>query len=170
MNFIILTFKQLFKKGKIMRCPYCFEDNDKVIDSRPNKDNDAIRRRRLCNKCGKRFTTYEYTEKFPLQIIKKDGRREDFKREKILTGLLIACRKRRVPMKKIEKTADEIHDLLIRKEQNEISSAIIGELIMDKLQELDQVAYVRFASVYKEFKDIKEFKKTIDRLFTESDK
>ena len=148
-----------------MRCPYCHTDNDRVIDSRPNKENTAIRRRRMCNNCEKRFTTYEYIEEFPVQIIKKDGRREDFKREKLLKGLMVACRKRSIPLEKLEKIADAIHEQMISSEQREVSSTEIGEMIMAHLKNLDKVAYVRFASVYREFKDIKEFKKLVDDFF-----
>ncbi|MCK5269002.1 MAG: transcriptional repressor NrdR [Spirochaetes bacterium] len=147
-----------------MRCPYCFTDDDKVIDSRPNKENTAIRRRRMCNSCSKRFTTYEYIEKFPIQVIKKDGRREDFSRQKILNGLMIACRKRSIPYEKLEQIVEDIHEALIKSGQNEITVDVIGEYVTKHLKELDQVAYVRFASVYKEFKDIEEFKKAIDNL------
>lgn len=148
-----------------MRCPSCGKDEDRVIDSRPNKDNTAIRRRRFCNSCGKRFTTYEYVERVPVQIIKKDGRREDFSRDKIMNGLLLACRKRRIPVDAIEQIVEDIQDYLARSGKAEIPSALVGERIMKALQKLDKVAYVRFASVYRDFKDLKEFKKTIDRLF-----
>lgn len=149
-----------------MRCPFCQQDNDRVIDSRPNRDNTAIRRRRMCNSCAKRFTTYEYIENVPLQIIKKDGRREDFKRDKILNGIILACRKRSIPLEQIERIVDEIYEFLQRSDSHEVGSQVIGEQVMEKLQGIDQVAYVRFASVYKDFKDIKEFKKTIDQLFS----
>lgn len=150
-----------------MRCPSCGKDEDRVVDSRPNKDNTAIRRRRFCNSCGKRFTTYEYVERVPVQIIKKDGRREDFSRDKIMNGLLLACRKRRIPVDAIEQIVEDIQDYLARSGKTELPSSLVGERIMKALQKLDKVAYVRFASVYKDFKDLKEFKKTIDRLFPE---
>ena len=148
-----------------MRCPYCGKDEDKVVDSRPNRENTAIRRRRCCISCGQRFTTYEYVELIPIQIIKKDGRREDFSREKILNGLRMACRKRSIPVEKIEMIVENLQDYLAKTGKSEVPSKVIGERIMKALQKLDKVAYVRFASVYKEFKDLKEFKKTIDRLF-----
>lgn len=150
-----------------MRCPSCGKDEDRVVDSRPNKDNTAIRRRRFCNSCGKRFTTYEYVERVPVQIIKKDGRREDFSRDKIMNGLLLACRKRRIPVDAIEQIVEDIQDYLARSGKAELPSSLVGERIMKALQKLDKVAYVRFASVYRDFKDLKEFKKTIDRLFPE---
>lgn len=147
-----------------MRCPVCHTDDDKVVDSRPNKENTAIRRRRMCNACGKRFTTYEYIEEYPLQIVKKDGRREDFSREKVRNGLALACRKRNIPREQIERLVDEIFEQLIRTGLPEIPSSVVGERIMEKLCDTDPVAYVRFASVYREFNDVEEFKRTIDSL------
>lgn len=119
-----------------MRCPHCFSEDDKVIDSRPNKENTAIRRRRMCNSCGKRFTTYEYVEKFPIQVIKKDNRREDFNRAKILNGLMLACRKRNVTYEKIESIVEEIHEALIKSGKNEVSSTMVGEHVIDKLRDI----------------------------------
>ena len=152
-----------------MRCPVCHSDDDRVIDSRPNKDNTAIRRRRMCNACNKRFTTYEYIEEYPLQVVKKDGRREDFSREKILNGLAIACRKRNIPRERIERLVDEVFEQLIRTGIPEVSSSTVGQHIMEKLCDIDPVAWVRFASVYREFNDVDEFKRTIDGLQTSKD-
>lgn len=151
-----------------MRCPYCLTDNDKVIDSRPNKENTAIRRRRMCTSCEKRFTTYEYIEQLPVQIVKKDGRRENFDREKMLKGLLTASRKRSIPLPQLELITDRIHNSIIGSDNREISSSRLGEMIMEELKKLDKVAYIRFASVYREFKDIKEFKKLVDDFFQNS--
>lgn len=140
-----------------MRCPYCGEQNDKVIDSRPNRDNSAIRRRRACLNCEKRFTTYEYIEDFPVLVVKRDGRKEEFNREKIMQGLFTACRKRRVDLEKLEHIADTIHEELMRSSNREVSSTMIGEKILSLLKEVDHVAYIRFASVYRAFGDIGEF-------------
>ena len=147
-----------------MRCPLCHADDDRVIDSRPNRENTAIRRRRMCNACGKRFTTYEYIEAFPLQIVKKDGRREDFSRDKVLNGLAVACRKRDIARDRIERLVDEVFEQLLRSGATEVGSSAVGELIMEKLRAIDQVAYVRFASVYREFNNVDEFKRTIEAL------
>lgn len=147
-----------------MKCPFCFRDNDKVIDTRIVKDGEAIRRRRECLSCGKRFTTYEYIEKFPLLVIKKDGRREPFEREKILKGVMTACHKRPITTKQIEQLVDEVTAIIFDLGKNEVESFIIGEEIMKRLKELDDVSYVRFASVYREFEDKEEFLKEINNL------
>lgn len=140
-----------------MKCPFCGENNNKVIDSRLSKDGKAIRRRRECMDCERRFTTYEYIEDIPLMIIKKDRRREVFSREKVRLGIQRACEKREISMNAIESFVEEIERDLRESEEKEISSRVIGEKIMAKLHELDKVAYVRFASVYRDFKDVNDF-------------
>lgn len=140
-----------------MKCPFCGEIDNKVIDSRLSKDGNAIRRRRECIVCSRRFTTYEHIEEIPVMIIKKDGRREVFSREKVRTGLQKACEKRNISMHVIEEFLDELERDLRETGEKEIPSHIIGEKIMVKLNEIDGVAYVRFASVYREFKDVNDF-------------
>ncbi|MCQ2499322.1 MAG: transcriptional regulator NrdR [Lachnospiraceae bacterium] len=140
-----------------MKCPFCGHENTRVIDSRPAEDNNSIRRRRVCDECGKRFTTYEKVETIPLIIVKKDDNREAFDRAKIEQGVLRACHKRPVSAKQIQTIVDEVETEIYSREEREISSSIIGELVMDKLKDVDSVAYVRFASVYREFKDINTF-------------
>ena len=140
-----------------MRCPYCTSLDNKVVDSRMGKEGEAIRRRRECLKCGGRFTTYERVEEVLPSVIKKDGRRESFDRSKILGGIKKACEKRPISMEVLEKTADEIEKTLQEKGLKEVPSTVIGEEVMEKLHLLDEVAYVRFASVYRSFKDINEF-------------
>ncbi len=140
-----------------MKCPFCGENNNKVIDSRLSRDGNAIRRRRECMSCDRRFTTYEYIEEIPLMIIKKDRRREEFNREKVRSGLQRACEKREISMNVIESFIEELERDLRESEEKEIQSRVIGEKIMAKLHELDKVAYVRFASVYRDFKDVKDF-------------
>lgn len=140
-----------------MKCPYCGHPDTRVIDSRSAEDNNSIRRRRSCDECGKRFTTYEKVETIPLIIIKRDENREAFDRVKIEQGILHACYKRPVSAEAIKKAVDEIELELINKEEKEIPSSVIGEIVMDKLKELDPVAYVRFASVYRQFKDVNTF-------------
>ncbi len=140
-----------------MKCPFCGENNNKVIDSRLSRDGNAIRRRRECMACDRRFTTYEYVEEIPLMIIKKDRRREEFNREKVRSGIQRACEKREISMNAIESFIEELERDLRESEEKEISSRIIGEKIMAKLHELDKVAYVRFASVYRDFKDVNDF-------------
>lgn len=150
-----------------MKCPYCSSDNTSVIDSRPANDNTSIRRRRTCDSCGKRFTTYEKVESIPLIVIKKDGIREQYDRSKIEGGILRACHKRPVSAEQIENLLDRIETELYGGESREITSDRIGELVMDGIRELDEVAYVRFASVYREFKDVgtfmNELKKMLDK-------
>ena len=140
-----------------MKCPFCGQENTRVIDSRPVPDNNSIRRRRQCDECGKRFTTYEKIETIPLVVIKKDQSREQYDRSKIQGGVTRACYKRPISVKKIEELIDDIETEIFNKEEREIPSTLIGEIVMDKLKELDAVAYVRFASVYREFKDIDTF-------------
>ena len=140
-----------------MKCPFCGRDNTRVIDSRPVPDNNSIRRRRQCDECGKRFTTYEKIETSPLTVIKKDQSREQYDRAKIQDGIMRACYKRPISVKTIENLMDEIETEIFNREEKEVPSTLIGEIVMDKLKELDAVAYVRFASVYREFKDIDTF-------------
>ena len=140
-----------------MKCPFCGEIDNKVIDSRLSKDGGAIRRRRECIACTRRFTTYEHIEDIPVMIVKKDGRREEFSREKVRTGLQKACEKRNISMHVIEEFLDELERDLRETGEKEIPSNVIGEKIMGKLNEIDGVAYVRFASVYREFKDVNDF-------------
>lgn len=140
-----------------MKCPFCSHENTRVIDSRPAEDNNSIRRRRVCDECDKRFTTYEKIETIPLIIIKKDNNRETYDRSKIEAGVLRACHKRPVSANEINHLVDEVETEVFNMEEKEISSQSIGELVMNKLKDLDAVAYVRFASVYREFKDINTF-------------
>ena len=150
-----------------MKCPFCSRDNTRVIDSRPADDNNSIRRRRLCDVCHKRFTTYEKVETIPLIVIKKDNNREQFDRSKIAAGILRACHKRPISANEINKLVDDIETEIFNMEEKEITSKVIGEIVMDKLKDLEAVAYVRFASVYREFKDINTFmddlKKILDK-------
>ncbi len=140
-----------------MKCPFCSHENTRVIDSRPAEDNNSIRRRRVCDECGKRFTTYEKIETIPLIIIKKDNNREAYDRAKIEAGVLRACHKRPVSAQQITTLVDEVENEVFNREEREIPSGTIGELVMNKLKDLDAVAYVRFASVYREFKDVNTF-------------
>jgi len=149
-----------------MKCPFCRENNNKVIDSRLSRDGAAIRRRRECLACKRRFTTYEYIEEIPLMIIKKDKRRELFSRDKVRAGLKKACEKREISMNVIESFIEELERDLRESEEKEISSSIIGEKVMKKLHELDKVAYVRFASVYRDFKDVGDFVTELKTLLT----
>lgn len=147
-----------------MRCPFCSDYNTRVIDSRPVDDNQAIRRRRQCDVCGKRFTTYEKVEAIPLIVIKKDKNREPYDREKLASGIFRSCHKRPVPTKAIEDCVDEIENKIFNLDLKEIDSKQIGEIVMDQLKDLDQVAYVRFASVYREFKDVNTFMSELKKL------
>lgn len=153
-----------------MKCPYCTADNTRVLDSRPVDDNAAIRRRRLCDSCGKRFTTYEKVETLPLVVIKKDQTREQYDRAKLEGGLMRACYKRAIPIEKIEKLIDTVETEIYRMSEHEIKSSQIGELVMKQLEELDAVAYVRFASVYREFKDADTFMAELRELIGRSEK
>lgn len=147
-----------------MRCPFCESEDTKVIDSRHTEEGNAIRRRRECEQCGKRFTTYEKIEEITLIVIKKDGGREPFDRNKILNGIIKACEKRPVPLSEMERVVDEIERGLNNMLEKEVKSTFIGELIMEKLKDLDEVAYVRFASVYRQFTDINTFVAEIEKL------
>ena len=147
-----------------MKCPYCNADDTKVIDSRPAEENNAIRRRRQCQACHKRFTTYEKVESIPIIVIKKGNIREQYDRGKIESGILRSCHKRPVSYEQIISTVDSIENSIFNMEEKEISSDVIGELVMEKLKDLDQVAYVRFASVYREFKDVNTFMDEIGKL------
>jgi len=150
-----------------MKCPYCGFVEDRVIDSRPTDEGNAIRRRRECSKCLRRFTTYEKVERLPLMVIKKDKSREAFDRDKILNGLLRACEKRPVSFNELEKLVEEVESQIHNSLQREVTSQEIGELVMSKLKNLDEVAYVRFASVYREFKDINTFMDELRKLIDE---
>ena len=147
-----------------MKCPYCGHENTRVIDSRPAEENNSIRRRRACDECGKRFTTYEKVETIPLIIIKKDLNREAFDRAKIEAGVLRACHKRPVSAEQIANLVDEVETEIYSREERELPSAVIGECIMNKLKDLDPVAYVRFASVYREFKDVNTFMDDLKKI------
>jgi len=147
-----------------MKCPYCSYEESKVIDSRPTDEGERIRRRRECLQCQKRFTTYEIIESLPIIVIKKDKSREVFNRDKLLNGLLRACEKRPVSLEKLEDIIDEIEAVLQNSLDREVSSDKIGELVMDKLKDVDEVAYVRFASVYRQFKDIGTFMSELNKL------
>ena len=140
-----------------MNCPFCGHLNDKVIDSRESKEGDAIRRRRQCLACERRFTTYERIDEVPYMVIKKDGRREKFDRQKVLNGLLHACEKRPVPISRLEQIVNEAESFIIESPERERKTSELGELIMNRLRRYDKVAYVRFASVYLDFKDVQEF-------------
>ena len=140
-----------------MKCPFCGHENTRVIDSRPADENNSIRRRRVCDECEKRFTTYEKVETIPLIIIKKDNNRETYDRSKIEAGVLRACHKRPISAAQITQLVDEVETEIFNREEKEVPSAVIGELVKDKLKNLEAVAYVRFASVYREFKDINTF-------------
>ena len=147
-----------------MKCPFCGHPESKVVDSRPTDGSESIRRRRECLKCEKRFTTYEIIESFPIIVVKKDKTREPFNRNKIINGLIRACEKRPVPMSEIERIVDEIESGLQNSLQREITSQQIGEMVMQKLKKLDDVAYVRFASVYRQFRDINTFMEELNKL------
>ncbi|MBN1842075.1 MAG: transcriptional repressor NrdR [Deltaproteobacteria bacterium] len=149
-----------------MKCPYCGGVDNKVIDSRMTKEGDTIRRRRECLGCDRRFTTYERVEQLPLVLIKKDGRREAFARAKVLAGIQKACEKRNISINILEQFVDELERELQEMGEKEIPSSVVGERIMTKLHELDDVAYVRFASVYREFKDINDFMSELKELFS----
>lgn len=153
-----------------MKCPYCNHPDTRVIDSRPAEDGSAIRRRRSCDECGKRFTTYEKVETIPLIIIKKDNNREQYNRSKIERGIIRACYKRPVSAEAIQKTVERIEIKIFNLEAKEVSSTDVGEIIMDELKELDEVAYVRFASVYREFKDVNTFMDEIKKMMLDRSK
>lgn len=150
-----------------MKCPFCDHEESKVIDSRESKKGVSIRRRRECLKCQRRFTTYEKIEEIPYMVIKKDGTRQPFDSQKLLRGLLKACEKRPIPVGKVEEIVEEIESRLHERAEKEIKSSEIGTFVMERLKELDKVAYVRFASVYREFRDVKEFKQELEDLLKE---
>ncbi|NQT00334.1 MAG: transcriptional repressor NrdR [Candidatus Omnitrophica bacterium] len=153
-----------------MKCPYCGNAEDKVVDSRSSGEGNSIRRRRECLQCERRFTTYEHVEESPLMVVKKDGRRESFERKKILTGLVKACEKRPISMEAVEKLIDKLEFTLQKDYEKEVTSKEIGELVATMLQELDQIAYVRFASVYRQFKDVSQFMKELKGLVEKQEK
>ena len=146
-----------------MKCPYCGKENTRVIDSRPTDDS-SIRRRRQCDECGKRFTTYEKVETLPLIVVKKDNNREPYDREKIVAGIVRSCHKRPISMKQINDMVDDIEGQIFNMEEKEIPTTTIGSIVMDKLKDLDEVAHVRFASVYREFKDVNTFMDEIKKI------
>ncbi len=156
----------IINKGRniILKCPFCGQEDTKVIDSRPAEDNSSIRRRRQCEKCKRRFTTYEKIEVIPLVVIKKDNTRESYDRSKIEAGIFRSCHKRPVSVDKINKLIDEIENEIFNCEEKEIPSSVIGEIVMDKLKNFEAVAYVRFASVYREFKDVNTFMDELKKL------
>ena len=147
-----------------MKCPFCGFLQDRVVDSRESKEADSIRRRRECEGCNRRFTTYERLDEIPYMVVKKDGRRERFERQKILSGLLRACEKRPVSSSQLEKIVDQAEAFLVDASERERSTREIGELIMNELKRLDTVAYIRFASVYRDFTDVREFKEELEGL------
>ena len=147
-----------------MKCPFCSHLEDKVVDSRESKEGDVIRRRRECLKCSKRFTSYERIDQVPHMVVKKDGRRERFDREKVMAGLLKACEKRPVSVKSLEETVDRVEALMHESPDREVAADQIGEFLMDALRDLDKVAFVRFASVYRDFKDVDQFMATLKGL------
>lgn len=149
-----------------MKCPFCGYEESKVIDSRPTDEGERIRRRRECLECGKRFTTYEMIESLPIVVIKKDGSRETFDRQKLLTGMLRACEKRPVSIETLDRAISDIETVIQNSLDREVNSDKIGELVMDKLKDIDEVAYVRFASVYRQFKDINTFMDELNKLLT----
>ena len=151
-----------------MKCPYSGYSESKVIDSRPADENSSIRRRRECLSCGKRFTTYETVESLPMVVVKKDGSRQSFDRRKVLGGMIRACEKRPVPLAELEKIAEEIEQDLQNSMEREISTEAIGEKVMERLRNVDQVAYVRFASVYRQFKDIDTFMTELNKLLADN--
>ena len=147
-----------------MKCPYCNQDNTRVVDSRPVEDSNAIRRRRMCDECGRRFTTYEKVETIPLVVIKKEQTRDHYDRSKLEGGILRACHKRPVPVQEISRLVDRVETEIFNREEKEVPSTVIGELVMNYLKDLDAVAYVRFASVYREFKDVNTFMDELKKM------
>jgi transcriptional repressor NrdR len=150
--------------GGAMKCPFCGELDSKVLDSRTIDNDTAIRRRRECHACGRRFTTYERLDELPLIVVKKDGRREAFDRNKVLRGLIRACEKRTVPLERLEALTDEVEKELYGRLEREVSSGEVGEMVMERLRDVDEVAYVRFASVYRQFRDINRFMQELQKL------
>ncbi|HLC60169.1 MAG TPA: transcriptional regulator NrdR [Candidatus Nanoarchaeia archaeon] len=147
-----------------MRCPYCNFEETQVIDTRETENLEATRRRRECMKCNKRFTTYERVEEADIIVVKKDGRRERFQRQKVLNGIIEACEKRSIPLEKIDKLVDEVESDLRKRDSVEVESKVVGEIVMKKLKSLDKVAYIRFASVYREFEDLDRFTEELEKL------
>lgn len=147
-----------------MKCPFCSQENTRVIDSRPADDNSSIRRRRLCDECKRRFTTYEKVEAIPLIVIKKDQNREPYERSKIEAGVFRSCHKRPISVNQMNTLVDDIENTVFNMEEKEVPSSKIGEIVMDKLKELDPVAYVRFASIYREFKDVNTFMDELKKI------
>lgn len=164
---VALSAKKTWGECGKMRCPFCGHLDSKVIDSRESKKGLSVRRRRECLSCERRFTTYEKIEEIPYMVVKKDGRRQPFDSQKLLRGLLKACEKRPVPVSKLEEIVEEIETKLQERPDKEMNAAEIGHYVMGKLKNLDKVAYVRFASVYREFKDVLEFKKELENLLVE---
>ena len=152
-----------------MRCPYCAFTQDRVVDSRESKEADSIRRRRECEGCGKRFTTYERIDEIPYMVVKKDNRHERFDRQKILNGLMQACQKRSISAAQMQSIVDEVEAFVVDSPERERQTSAIGELIMLRLKDLDTVAYIRFASVYRDFKDVREFKAELEQLLAGKD-
>jgi transcriptional repressor NrdR len=150
-----------------MKCPYCGDEESKVVDSRHSEDGMSIRRRRECLNCGKRFTTYETVESLPIVVVKKDGRRQTFDRNKVLNGMVRACEKRPVPLASLEAAVSEIEQIVQNSLEREVNSDYIGELVMERLKPLDEVSYVRFASVYRQFKDINSFMNELNKILAE---
>ncbi len=150
-----------------MKCPFCGYQESKVVDSRHSEDGDSIRRRRECLSCGKRFTTFEIVERLPIMVIKRDGSRQSFDRNKVLNGMLRACEKRPVAMAELERAVDEIEQSLQNSMEHEVTTTDVGELVMEHLKALDEVAYVRFASVYRQFKDINTFMQELTKILEE---
>jgi transcriptional repressor NrdR len=151
-----------------MKCPFCGFENDKVVDSRESKEGESIRRRRECLKCEKRFTTYERIDEIPYMVVKKDGRREKFERQKVLSGVLRACEKRPVSMGKMEQIVNEVEQFVVDSPDRERTASEIGEQIMERLKQIDKVAYIRFASVYRDFQDVSEFHAELEQLLHSS--
>lgn len=151
-----------------MRCPFCLHEESKVVDSRSTDENKTIRRRRECLACGKRYTTYEKIEDIPILVVKRDSTRENFDKQKIINGIIIACQKRPVSRKQIEEIAEEIEKEISNRMITEIESKQIGEMVIDKLKDIDEISYVRFASVYREFKDINTFLEEIKNLMSKN--
>ena len=149
-----------------MKCPYCGFSQDRVVDSRESKEAESIRRRRECERCEKRFTTYERIDEIPYMVVKKDGRRERFERQKVLAGLMNACQKRNVSAAQMQAIVDETEAFVVDSPERERATTALGELIMQRLKDLDTVAYIRFASVYRDFKDVREFKAELEQLLT----
>jgi len=153
-----------------MKCPFCNKDNTRVIDSRPADENNSIRRRRQCDECNRRFTTYEKVETIPMVVIKKDNNREPYDRSKIEAGVFRSCHKRPISVEQITALVDEVETMIFNREDKEIPSNVIGEILMDKLKDLDPVAYVRFASVYREFKDVNTFMEELKKILAKKDR